>query len=269
VSGYLKRMLSRFSLGTRSANKPVAIMGPETPACIPAGYRVYAIGDIHGRADLLQKLIATITADGRTAAAGLRKVVIFLGDYIDRGDQSREVVDLLIHQPLPGFDTLFLKGNHEAEMMSFLAQPDPMHGWLQHGGQSTVFSYRVRVANRISAKEKMIDLRDGLLQTIPVEHQRFFADLRYSFELGDYYFVHAGVRPGVPLDQQDPMDLLWIRDPFLSSPLYHGRLIVHGHTVTERPITLPNRIGIDTGAYYSTQLTCLVLEGETMRFLST
>jgi len=245
------------------------VKGPETPARIPDGLRVYAVGDIHGRIDLLKKLFETIDADGRTVSPSQRKVMVFLGDYIDRGDQSREVIDLLVHQPLAGFDSVFLRGNHEAEMMSFMVQPDPGHGWLQHGGQATVFSYRVRTANRISAKEKALDLRDGLMKTIPAEHQRFLSGLRDWFELGDYFFVHAGVRPGVPLDRQNPLDFLWIREPFLNSPLYHGRLIVHGHTVTERPVTLPNRIGIDTGAYYSTKLTCLVLEGETKRFLST
>lgn len=268
MSGLLKKIFSGFSRPSPAVvTAPVTFAGPESPARVPEGFRVYAVGDIHGRVDLLEKLFAAIAVDSRDAASLAHRVIVFLGDYIDRGDRSREVIDLLLNPPLTGFDIVFLKGNHEAEMMSFLMQPDPAHGWLQHGGQSTVFSYRVRVANRISAHEKMLDLRDGLMNAIPAAHQRFFSSLRDWLELGDYLFVHAGVRPGVSLDQQNPMDLLWIREPFLSSPLYHGRMIVHGHTVTDRPVTLPNRIGIDTGAYFSAKLTCLVLEGETVRFL--
>ncbi|MBF0110627.1 MAG: serine/threonine protein phosphatase [Magnetococcales bacterium] len=269
VSGFFRKIFSGGFGKKAAVPERVAVQGPETPATIPSGLRIYAVGDIHGRADLLGHLLDLINVDALAIPATTRKMAIFLGDYIDRGDHSREVIDRLLNDPLPGFETVFLKGNHESEMMSFLAQPDPVHGWLQHGGQATLFSYRVRAANRISAQEKMMELRDGLLKAIPKEHQRFYSDLRLSVALGDYLFVHAGVRPGVALERQNPVDLMWIREPFLSSPLYHGRMIVHGHTVTERPITLPNRIGIDTGAYYSARLTCLVLEGETRRILST
>lgn len=263
---FLNRLFSREN---SAVSDLTIVKGPEVPARIPDGYRVYAVGDIHGRFDLLKKLYDSIEADSCTIAPGQRKIVIQLGDFIDRGDQSREVIDFLLANPLPGFESVFIKGNHEAEMGSFLTQPLPGHGWLAHGGLATLASYHVRVANRISAEEKMVDLRDGFLQALPMTHKNFFAQLRYCYELGDYFFVHAGIRPGVPLQRQKPEDFLWIREPFLNACQYHGRVIVHGHTMTERPVTLPNRIGIDTGAYYSTKLTCLVLERESKRFLST
>lgn len=269
LSELFKRLFSKFSGKSPVALDLTTVKGPESPARIPEGCRVYAVGDIHGRLDLLKKLFEFIDADSCTTSPGERKIMILLGDYIDRGDQSREVIDFLLLHPLAGFESVFIKGNHEAELASFLARPQPDHGWLAHGGLATIASYRVRVANRVSAEEKMIDLRDGLLQAIPAEHEKFFSGLRHCHEVGDYFFVHAGVRPGVSLNRQDPFDCLWIREPFLNSYQYHGRVIVHGHTVTERPVTLPNRIGIDTGAYYSAKLTCLVLEGETKRFLST
>ncbi|MEO5329527.1 MAG: serine/threonine protein phosphatase [Magnetococcus sp. THC-1_WYH] len=269
LSELFKRLFSKLSGRNPVALDLTTVQGPESPAKIPEGCRVYAVGDIHGRLDLLKKLFESIDADSRTLSPGERKILILLGDYIDRGDQSREVIDFLLLHPLAGFESIFIQGNHEAEMASFLARPQPDHGWLAHGGLATIASYRVRVANRVSAEEKMIDVRDGLLQAIPAEHKIFFSGLRHCHEVGDYFFVHAGVRPGVPLKRQNPVDFLWIREPFLNAYQYHGRVIVHGHTVTERPVTLPNRIGIDTGAYYSAKLTCLVLEGETKRFLST
>ncbi|MBF0140420.1 MAG: serine/threonine protein phosphatase [Magnetococcales bacterium] len=244
-------------------------MGPEKPSRVPDGHRVYVIGDIHGRLDLLQKMIHTIAADSQATSPGTQSSIVFLGDYIDRGPQSREVIDFLIQLSLPGFSVVCLRGNHEAEMDSFLAVPDPNHGWLAHGGEATIASYQVRAANTISAQKKVLDLRDRLVQTIPETHRKFYLALRDCHESGDYFFVHAGVRPGVALNMQNLNDFLWIRDPFLTFYGYHGRVIVHGHTVTERPISLPNRIGIDTGAWLSNRLTCLILEGETRRFLST
>lgn len=249
--------------------EPSRVRGPEKGARVPDGQRVYVVGDIHGRLDLLQKMVQSIEADSQTGTPGTEKVIVFLGDYIDRGPHSREVIDFLLQPSLPGFSVICLRGNHEAEMDAFLAEPNPNHGWLVHGGEATIASYQIRAANSISAQKKVLDLKNLLVQTMPEAHKKFFLTLKDCYELGDYLFVHAGVRPGVALNMQNPNDFLWIRDPFLTSYSYHGRVVVHGHTVTERPISLPNRIGIDTGAWLSNRLTCLVLEGETRRFLST
>ena len=198
-----------------------------------------------------------------------RKIVIYLGDYIDRGSDSFGVINHLIHEPLEGCEQVFLKGNHESEMESFLQKPEPNHLWTQYGGMEMALSYKVRVKAQVSAVDRMLELRDQLVTAMPEEHQVFYASLKYHYEIGDYYMAHAGVRPGVPLAQQKETDLLWIRGPFLDHTAPFEKIIVHGHTVTEKPITLPNQIGIDTGAYKSGKLTCLVLEGEEARFLST
>ncbi|MBF0212407.1 MAG: serine/threonine protein phosphatase [Magnetococcales bacterium] len=238
-------------------------------ARIPDETRVYAIGDIHGRADLLRTIHDQIRADFAPLPASWRKIVIYLGDYIDRGDDSKGVIDLLLDNPLPTCESIHLKGNHEAELQDFLVNPGGGHLWTQFGGMATASSYGVQVPPRISAEARMQELRDRLLEAIPMAHQAFLTSLRFRYELGDYFFTHAGVRPEVPLNRQRPPDLLWIREPFL---YYDGQLekvVVHGHTVMETPVITPNRIGIDTGACYSGHLTCLVLEQTSHRFLTT
>ncbi|GAB0057042.1 hypothetical protein SIID45300_01362 [Candidatus Magnetaquicoccaceae bacterium FCR-1] len=241
---------------------------PYTPS-LPEGMRVYAIGDIHGRADLLRQLHGMIRADWADLPGSVRRVVIYLGDYVDRGEDSKGVIDILLDEPLTGCETIYLKGNHEAEMEDFLVNPVGGHGWPQYGGMAMALSYQVRVPGRISADERMRELRDRLLEAMPATHQAFFTGLRFRHEIGDYFFCHAGVRPGVPLNRQTPPDLLWIRDPFLFYPGRFEKMIVHGHTVMATPMTTSNRISIDTGAYHSGHLTCLVLEGESQRFLMT
>ncbi|MBF0271503.1 MAG: serine/threonine protein phosphatase [Magnetococcales bacterium] len=236
---------------------------------IPDHTRLYAVGDIHGRADLLRTLHGLIRDDCAGLSVSVRRIIVYLGDYIDRGEDSKGVIDLLLNEPLPGFETVFLKGNHEAELQDFLVNPTGGHLWTQCGGMNTALSYQVRVAPRIVAEERMRDLRDQLLVAMPVEHQSFLASLRFRFELGDYFFTHAGVRPGLPLSQQRPPDLLWIRDPFLYYDGHFGKMVVHGHTVVAAPVVTTNRIGIDTGAYHSGHLTGLVLEGTEQRFLTT
>jgi len=233
---------------------------------VPADSRIYAIGDIHGRADLLAVLHRMIRADAEQAPA--RRVVVYLGDYVDRGLRSREVIDLLLSAPLDGFDRIHLKGNHEGALLEFLHDGRIGPVWMRVGGDATLASYGVpRVAGVDAAAFE--ETRQRFAEALPEDHARFLRRLALWHEEGDYRFVHAGVRPGVPLDGQSEEDLLWIRDDFL---LHRGRLervIVHGHTITDEPDVQLNRIGIDTGAFATGRLTCLVLEGTERRFLMT
>ncbi len=244
---------------------PVAAKPPR----IPDNCRAYVIGDIHGRADLLRRLHTRIADEIAALPAEMIKLVIYLGDYIDRGESSREVIDILLQEPLQGCQSIYLRGNHEAEMQDFLSNPVGGHTWTAHGGMATALSYQIQVKARISASDRMKELRNKLVETIPESHQAFLTSLRLRYEVGDYLMVHAGVRPGVALNKQRPIDLLWIREPFLSHEKPFGKMIVHGHTIREKPEITPCRIGIDTGAYHTGRLTCLVLENAERRFLST
>ena len=263
----LKILRKIFGLSSAS-EETTALLHIETPK-IPDGTFVYVIGDIHGCLDLLVNIHDQIAADAARQPPGVKRQVVYLGDYIDRGPDSRGVVDLLISEPLQGCERIFLKGNHESEMEAFIADPKPNHLWTQYGGMETALSYDVRIRAQVSAADRMLELRDRLVESISPAHKNFFANLRMSYEIGDYFMTHAGVRPELPLALQNPADLLWIREPFLSYPGPFEKIVIHGHTVTPQPITLPNQIGIDTGAYHSGKLTCLVLEGDQRRFLST
>ncbi|NND58421.1 MAG: serine/threonine protein phosphatase [Xanthomonadales bacterium] len=233
---------------------------------MPAGTRLYSIGDIHGRLDLLEELHELIRAD----AAGFegRKAVVYLGDYIDRGAQSRQVIDRLIEQPLEGFDAIHLMGNHEQAMLDFLAHPEAAAAWLGFGGQVTLLSYGAGLG-RIQLAHQVEILRDELETKLPPSHLEFLASCRPMHVEGSYCFAHAGIRPGLPLEQQRPEDLMWIRDEFISSREVHSHIVVHGHSITEEVEWMPNRIGIDTGAYASGLLTALVLEDGDQRLLQT
>ncbi len=234
---------------------------------VPAGERVYAVGDIHGRADLLDALHQTILTDAGAAGEPARTIV-YLGDYVDRGPDSRKVLDILIHGPLPGFQAIHLMGNHEDMMLRFLDGPaTPL--WLVNGGDATARSYGVTLPASASGPDAIEAIRAGLDVALPDGHRRFLENLRPFHIAGDYLFVHAGIRPGVPLDDQSPAELMWIRDRFLSSEDDHGYVVVHGHTITEHPEVRTNRIGIDTGAFFTDQLTCLVLTGAGRSFLTT
>ena len=242
---------------------------PSSPPKIPDNTLVYAVGDIHGRVDLLRQMHGLILQDAAPLPEDVRRIVIYLGDYIDRGEASKDVIDLLLEKPLPGFESVHLKGNHETGMADFLEIPKPEHPWITYGGLSTTVSYGVRVTTQPSTMTHVKTLRDKLSEAIPPEHKMFFTGLRLRRQIGDYFFVHAGIRPGIALNEQNPADFLWIREPFLSHKQRHEKFIVHGHTITEAPALCANRIGIDTGAYYTGKLTCLVLAGENQRFLST
>lgn len=234
---------------------------------VPPGSRIYAVGDIHGRADLLADLLSLIRADAVNAPA--RRVLIYLGDYVDRGLQSREVVDLLLDHPPIGFEVIHLKGNHEAALLDFLADCRIGPNWLQFGGGATLLSYHVGLSTAESGGTDFIAAQKEFAERLPPRHLEFYRHLALTHREGDYLFVHAGIRPRLPLVEQKADDLLWIRDEFLDFTGDFGCVVVHGHTITDQPEIRDNRIGIDTGAFATGRLTCLVLEETERRFLFT
>lgn len=234
-------------------------------ARVPAGSRVYAIGDIHGCAAQLRALHRLIEQDAASAPA--RRVAVYVGDYIDRGPDVQETVDLLTQQPLAGFESVHLIGNHEVFLLQLLEDPGVALSWLMNGGEATCRSYGVDPYAAPDLADRFAWLRRELARRLPKRHLRFFRDLRFHHTEGDYLFVHAGIRPGVALEDQEPSDLLWMREPFLSWELDHGKVVVHGHTPTQEPVLRHNRIGIDTGACFGRLLTAVVLEDDTQRFL--
>ncbi len=239
---------------------------PKRIARVPEATRVYAIGDIHGCVDQLQAMHRAILQDVAETTAE-RRVVVYLGDYVDRGPESRKTVDLLLEEPLPGFDSIHLIGNHEAFLLEFLGDRVFALSWLRNGGYETCVSYGVDPASPPEGADHLAWLHRSLVDRMPAAHRRFFETLHPSHVEGDYIFVHAGIRPGRPLDGQELDDLLWIREPFLSSDEDFGKIVVHGHTPTDQPELRANRIGLDTGAVYGGKLTALVLEGDARRFL--
>jgi serine/threonine protein phosphatase 1 len=258
---HIAAMITRLFGRPRPQQQTVA---PE----VPLGSRVYAVGDIHGRVDLLRALHRLIQEDAARRPAR-RNVVVYLGDYIDRGAESPGVIDLLLDQPLRGFEHVHLKGNHEDTLLRFLDDISIGQSWLLYGGAETLQSYGVRPPRANGANEDLVRAQSELKQKLPERHRQFMAGLELTHAEGDYLFVHAGVRPGVLLDQQIEEDMLWIRDDFLFSDAEFGKIVVHGHTITSRPDLQPNRIGIDTGAFASGTLTCLVLDGTELAFLHT
>lgn len=258
----MPHLLKSFRRRTETESAP---RRPDFPK-VPEGVRIYAIGDIHGRADLLSELHEAILVDAITAPG--RRVVVYLGDYVDRGTRSRDVLDMLIGAPLAGFEAVHLKGNHEAALLQFLKDPAFGPGWMHIGGAATLASYGVAPPS-LRDLESLMEARDSFARSLPREHVAFLLGLALHHEAGDYYFVHAGIRPNVPLAEQSEEDLTWIRDEFLRDESAFDRVIVHGHSIVEQPDVRPNRIAIDTGAFVTGQLTCLVLEGRDRRFIST
>jgi serine/threonine protein phosphatase 1 len=234
-------------------------------APLPERGRLYVIGDIHGRADLLDSVIERIRFD-LAARPTSDALTVTLGDYVDRGPDSRRVLDRLSRNPFPT-DYLALKGNHEELMTAFLDDPSIADHWRRCGGLETLHSYGVPVNFLMRGRDYEI-AAEAFRQALPVSHRGFLASLRMSLTIGRYFLCHAGIRPGVPLQRQSEEDLLWIREPFLESTANFGKIVVHGHTPAEQPEVLPNRINLDTGAYMTGRLTCAALEGERVRFLS-
>lgn len=238
-------------------------------ATVPEGRRIYAVGDVHGRADLLEKLLQTIRADALGGPASEKPILIFLGDYIDRGFQSKEVIDLLLGDLVSPFETHFLKGNHEAAMLQFLDEPAMGPRWAEFGGAETLVSYGVRPPRSRTSLDDWAIASGQLNSLLPPAHLVFLKNLHVSVRIGDYMFVHAGVRPGVDLARQSEQDMLWIREEFLNDKRPIGAVVVHGHTPATRPYRDARRIGIDTGAYLSGRLTAARFEHDGVHFLST
>ncbi|MCM8729940.1 metallophosphoesterase family protein [Hephaestia sp. GCM10023244] len=244
-----------------------AAPAPPPPHAIPTGRRVYAVGDIHGRRDLLDDLIARIEADDaerRTA----RTDWVFLGDLVDRGPDSAGVIERVIRLSNEHPHVRMLLGNHEEVLLKVLdGDREALRLFTRIGGRETILSYGISEHDfdHLDSPALLARIRDA----VPEHHVAFLRQAEDVIEIGDYAFVHAGVRPGIDLADQRPADLRWIRSSFLRHEGDFGKLIVHGHTITEAPEHLPNRIGIDTGAFSSGCLTALGLEGEARWFLAT
>lgn len=253
-----------FSFLDKFGRKP-----PCGPFEVPDGFRVYAVGDIHGRADLLQRLHGAVAEDSRVQPAE-NNLIVYLGDYLDRGFHVRETLDELVTGPPEGFRARYLRGNHEQLFLDFLKDPSVLRLWLDLGGQATLMSYGIRPPSGFGLRPGLAaEVRRELLEAMPGDHIAFLNSLEPFFHFGDYFFVHAGIRPGIPGELQRPEDLYWIRDDFLFSSEDFGFRVVHGHTIDEQAREHPNRVGIDTGAYATGVLTCAVLEGGRLRYLST
>jgi len=243
-------------------------MTADTAARVPHDMRIYAIGDVHGRADLFDDMMQLISRDSNAASSVHQTIVVCLGDYVDRGPDSSGVIDRLLKaKARSDFRTFFLKGNHEVMFLDFLAGTTPFFHWAANGGVATLQSYDIDMSE--TRNESPERLRQTALAAIPQSHLTLLRGLDNAVIIGDYLFVHAGIRPGVPLDAQSESDLVWIREPFLDHGGDFGKIVVHGHTPVPRPETLANRIAIDTFAWRSGRLTALVLEGGSRRFLQT
>ena len=232
---------------------------------VPEGELVFAVGDIHGRDDLLGDLHRLIETEIEQAAPE-RATVVYLGDYVDRGPDSKAVIDRLLQRPVKGAESVFLKGNHEDCMLHVLGSADQR--WLSLGGGATIFSYGMSLRDDQGNAVPAEALRAQFEQSIPPDHAAFLNGLRLSHVVGDYFFVHAGVRPGLPLENQASKDLLWIRREFLRSRRWHGKRVVHGHSSTREAVVRHNRICVDTMAYATDRLSCLVLKDDGDRIVS-
>jgi serine/threonine protein phosphatase 1 len=235
---------------------------------VPDGLRVYAIGDIHGRLDLLEALLASIAADDRARGGDLETHYIFLGDLIDRGPDSSGVVERLKAFAVEKPHVRFLMGNHEQVFLRAMAgDRRALRFLIRIGGRETLNSYGI--SDEEYRTLDFDELAARAAEKVPAEHLAFLSGFEKWIELGDYLFVHAGLKPGVPLEDQAQSDLCWIRDEFLSHRDSFGAVVVHGHSITEEIDVRANRIGIDTGAFATGRLTAIGLEGGERWFLST
>lgn len=242
-------------------------------ASAPEGVRLYAIGDIHGRLDLLELMLGLIDEDRKGREKAAVTTFIFLGDYVDRGPDLKGVVARMVQGFPEDITPVFLKGNHEDLLLSFHRDLAPNLNWLRNGGDVALLSYGV---DPETVQNAMRGSYDGLAEAarqfraaLPPSHLRFFQELQLFHPIGDYYFVHAGVRPNVPLDSQSEEDLIWIRGEFLNWTKDFGAIVVHGHTPARFPQFLTNRIGLDTYACRTGRLTAAGFEAERRWLLST
>jgi serine/threonine protein phosphatase 1 len=232
----------------------------------PSGMRVYAIGDVHGCDELLAEVHAAIAEDLRRRSTETHRIV-HIGDYVDRGAKSAQVVERLLRLTETDRQVVCLSGNHEDALVRFLDDPeDWAPTFLGYGGVATLQSYGVDAEAAYGAGG-LRGLRDRFAAAMPAAHQAFLRNLPLVARFGDFVFCHAGIRPGVLLEKQTADDLRWIRREFLESSRDHGFVVVHGHTPAEQPEVRRNRINIDTGAVFAGRLTCVVLEGTEYRFL--
>ena len=232
-----------------------------------AGYRAYAIGDIHGRLDLLEDLLAKIHAELQHHPSA-KTLLVFVGDLIDRGPNSAQVIERLRTYQRPGIQPVFLLGNHEEVLLRILGgDAELITKWRWFGGAECLQSYGVdpQQLAHVNETEALAIVRSA----VPRNHREFLESFVDSCRFGDYFFVHAGIRPGIQIDQQSQADMRWIREPFLLDDTDHGFVVVHGHTIREEVEQRPNRIGIDTGAYRTGVLTALGIEGSDRWLLDT
>jgi len=229
----------------------------KAPAKVPPsqiGRLTYGVGDIHGRADLFEKMIERIRND--SAAMGERPLIVLLGDYVDRGPGSRQVLERIIRLKQEQWcDVEALMGNHEEALLQFLREPGYGVSWVEYGGAATLASYGVTVPAMRTDPDAWEAVRDAFVAVLPRAHVELLSGLRVSLRSDDYFFVHAGVNPDVPLSEQGPQDFLWIRAPFLAAEKSCDYVVVHGHTPEEEPSNVRWRIGLDTGAYATGILT--------------
>lgn len=232
---------------------------PQPPST--GGRLVYAVGDVHGHSGELAALTAEIRRDAAGSAPGGRPLIVFLGDYVDRGPDSRGVLDALLALEVdPAFEVVALKGNHEDALIRFLAEPGYAQAWIDNWGETTLRSYGIDPWGGEAVQARFA-------AAFPDAHRAFLGRLRPSLEIGDYFFAHAGVRPGVALADQTERDLMWIRWEFLQSDADFGKVVVHGHTPSETPELKANRINVDTGVYFTGVLTAVRLHGTDRRII--
>lgn len=265
------RDLFRSLFGQRAMSGPAAEWGAypaALPPAAPEGALIYAVGDIHGESALLEHMLEEIRRDAAEHGVGRECIAVFLGDYVDRGADSRGVIDILNGDPLPGFTIHLLMGNHEQAMLDFLESPEDRPEWLSFGGVQTLQSYGVRASIGVVDADRCRDLRDRFVRALPGEHRSFLERLEPMVSYGDYGFVHAGVRAGRRLEDQALEDLLWIREPFLRHRAPFDKVIVHGHTIVPDVELHRNRIAVDTGAYATGVLSAVALSGREGRVLS-
>lgn len=277
------RMRQGFARGTEPVEvkqaSPAAPVKVTRETHAPDGQCLYAIGDIHGRRDLLEKLIDLIEEDTHSLPDDVRPMIVFLGDYIDRGLQSRDVIEFLIGERMSKFERVFLMGNHEEALLRFLEDVSFGKQWVRYGGAETLYSYGLQPPNTrgsldshdamAAAEQAWGKVWDAFRTRIPDTHVNFYRNLQHYFIAGDYLFVHAGLRPDVPMENQSIRDMLWIRDEFLDGTNHFPYLIVHGHTPDDAIFRDNRRIGLDTGAFISGKLSAAKLIGSDVSFITT